>query len=300
MSAIPDDPDRPLDVPETDSPRFEVDELTPDGGLVDPTPAESMAEASSSSSFEEDDADADTDSADAKTTEIPSKDQSESAHEGVEQTSDDLDDETIDAVAMDDPADDEASTDLEGEPDEDAPQLSWYMLKVQSNRENTIRDALHRRIKIENLGQYFGQIMVPTEKIAEIRNNKKRIVERKMFPGYIAVEMELNERTWYLIRETSGVGDFVGAHGKPMPLSPDDIAKMTGAVAKSQDESTKGPEVEIPYERGDRVKIKDGPFENFEGTVEDVDKTRGTVKVMCVIFNRNTPVDLEYWQVEKI
>ena len=183
------------------------------------------------------------------------------------------------------------------EDDEPPPQLVWYVLKVQSSREDTIRDALERRVKIQGLQRFFGRIVVPTEKITEIRNNKKRIVERKSYPGYIMVEMELNEKTWFAVRETPGVGDFVGAHGTPSKMTQDEVNKMLGQQVAAEAEE---PKVHIDVERGDRVKIKEGPFENFEGTVEEVIPTRGLVKVMLIIFNRPTPVDLEYWQVERI
>src|SRR5215472_10343474 len=186
-----------------------------------------------------------------------------------------------------------------GDDDDDPPpELVWYVLKVQSSREDTIRDALQRRVKIQGLQKYFGQIVVPTEKITEIRNNKKRVVERKTYPGYIMVQMELNEKTWFVVRETPGVGDFVGAHGTPTKMTEDEVSKMLGQEEKAKDE--KAPTLRIDVERGDRVKIKDGPFENFEGTVEEVIEARGLVKVMLIIFNRPTPVDLEYWQVERI
>ena len=181
--------------------------------------------------------------------------------------------------------------------DEPPPELVWYVLKVQSGREDTIRDALERRVKIQGLGRYFGRIVVPTEKITEIRNNKKRVVERKSYPGYIMVEMELNEKTWFTVRETPGVGDFVGAHGTPTKMTGDEVNKMLGQETAKTEEP---PKVRIDVERGDRVKIKDGPFENFEGTVEEVIEQRGLVKVVLIIFNRPTPVDLEYWQVERI
>ena len=181
--------------------------------------------------------------------------------------------------------------------DEEKPTLVWYVLKVQSSREDTIRDALERRVKIQGLGRYFGRIVVPTEKITEIRNNKKRIVERKTYPGYIMVEMELNEKTWFVVRETPGVGDFVGAHGTPSKMTDTEVNQMLGQETAKTEES---PRVRIDVERGDRVKIKDGPFETFEGTVEEVIEARGLVKVMLIIFNRPTPVDLEYWQVERI
>ena len=191
------------------------------------------------------------------------------------------------------------------EDDEPPPLLIWYVLKVQSSREDTIRDALERRVKIEGLGRYFGRIVVPTEKITEIRNNKKRIVERKTYPGYIMAEMELNEKTWFTVRETPGVGDFVGgargSQAEPWkhatPMTGVEVNQMLGQeTAKTED----APKMRILVERGDRVKIKDGPFENFEGTVEEVIEARGLVKVMLIIFNRPTPVDLEHWQVEQI
>jgi transcriptional antiterminator NusG len=182
--------------------------------------------------------------------------------------------------------------------DEPPPELVWYVLKVQSSREDTIRDALQRRVKIQGLQRYFGQIVVPTEKITEIRNNKKRIVERKTYPGYIMVQMELNEKTWFVVRETPGVGDFVGAHGTPTKMTETEVNQM---LHQEEEKTTaEVPKVRIYVERGDRVKIKDGPFENFEGTVEEVIEGRGLVKVMLIIFNRPTPVDLEYWQVERI
>jgi transcriptional antiterminator NusG len=187
------------------------------------------------------------------------------------------------------------STDDDDEPE---PDLVWYVLKVQSSREDTIRDALQRRVKIQGLQRFFGQIVVPTEKITEIRNNKKRIVERKTYPGYIMVQMELNEKTWFVVRETPGVGDFVGAHGTPTKMTDAEVNQMLHQEEEKTTAET--PKVRIDVERGDRVKIKDGPFENFEGTVEEVIEGRGLVKVMLIIFNRPTPVDLEYWQVERI
>jgi len=203
----------------------------------------------------------------------------------------------VEDVEGDDPLPPVAPEALDQEDDEPPPQLVWYVLKVQSSREDTIRDALERRVKIQGLQRYFGRIVVPTEKITEIRNNKKRVVERKTYPGYIMVEMELNEKTWFTVRETPGVGDFVGAHGTPTKMTETEVNQMLGQETAKAEEA---PKVRIDVERGDRVKIKDGPFENFEGTVEEVIEQRGLVKVMLIIFNRPTPVDLEYWQVERI
>lgn len=202
--------------------------------------------------------------------------------------------------------DDEVDEDEdENEGDEPAPELVWYVLKVQSAREDRIAEALQRRVKIEGLERFFGEdaegkprVVVPKEKITEIRNNKKRIVERTTYPGYIMVQMELNEKTWFVVRETPGVGDFVGAQGTPNPMPEADVDRMLNQ--EKEQEAAEPPKVRIDVERGDRVKIKDGPFENFEGTVEEVIEGRGLVKVMLIIFNRPTPVDLEYWQVERL
>jgi transcriptional antiterminator NusG len=200
---------------------------------------------------------------------------------------------------VDQPADQPADSATEAAADDEPqPELVWYVLKVQSSREDTIRDALQRRVKIQGLQRFFDKIVVPTEKITEIRNNKKRIVERKTYPGYIMVQMELNEKTWFLVRETPGVGDFVGAHGTPTKMTDAEVNQMLHQEEEKTTAET--PKVRIDVERGDRVKIKDGPFENFEGTVDEVIEGRGLVKVMLIIFNRPTPVDLEYWQLERI
>lgn len=215
---------------------------------------------------------------------------------------DDLDDDIDDD---DDFGDDDSEEEIGGDADEPSPELVWYVLKVQSAREDRIAEALQRRVKIEGLERFFGEdvegkprVVVPKEKITEIRNNKKRIVERTTYPGYIMVQMELNEKTWFVVRETPGVGDFVGAQGTPNPMPQADVDRMLNQ--EKEQEAAETPKVRIDVERGDRVKIKDGPFENFEGTVEEVIEGRGLVKVMLIIFNRPTPVDLEYWQVERL
>ena len=173
----------------------------------------------------------------------------------------------------------------------------WYVLKVQSNREKSIRDNLLRRIKREGLEQYFAEIKIPTEKVAETKGGKKKVTERKLYPGYLFVEMVLNEETWFLVRETSGVGDFTGAAGKPMPMEDSEIAKMLGRETEKAAEPVR---VKIDTAPGDTVKIKDGTFESFEGSVESVDEANGRVTVLIEIFGRSTPVELEYWQIERM
>ena len=184
--------------------------------------------------------------------------------------------------------------------------MQWYVLKVQSNRERTIRDALERRIKREGLEHFFGEIVIPTERVAETKGGKKRVTERKLFPGYIMINMELyqaedkeklNEEAWYLVRDTSGVGDFTGAAGKPLPMSQAEIARMLGD--DSAEEEVAAPKIKIEFSPGDIVKIKEGTFESFEGEISEIDDSSGKISVLIEIFGRTTPVELEYWQVER-
>jgi transcription termination/antitermination protein NusG len=187
-----------------------------------------------------------------------------------------------------------ANPDAEEEP---AINLQWYILKVQTNREESIRDALQRRVAMAGLEPYFGDIIVPTEMISEFKGGKKRVSKRKLYPGYIVVNMEINDDTWYLVRETSGIGDFTGAMGRPTPMAPQDVAKI---VAKTEEKTDEAPRVDIRFKPSDRVRIKEGTFENFEGNVEAIDQANGRVTVMINIFGRSTPVELEYWQIEAV
>jgi len=183
------------------------------------------------------------------------------------------------------------STDGDGE-------LRWYVLKVQSNREKSIRENILRRVRREGLERYFGEIIIPTEKVAETKGGKKRVTERKLYPGYIMVQMILNDESWFLIRETSGVGDFTGAAGKPIAMQDHEIQRMLGL--ETAKEEVTAPKIKIDFAAGDRVKIKEGTFESFEGTVDTVDEASGRVNVLIEIFGRSTPVELEYWQVETV
>lgn len=176
-------------------------------------------------------------------------------------------------------------------------QKLWYVLKVQSNRERTIRESLLRSIKREGLEDLFGEVIIPTEKIVDTKSGKKRVTERKLFPGYIMVLMELTDETWYLVRDTSGVGDFTGTAGKPIPMQEHEIARMLG---KEQAEEIAAPRINIEFSPGDMVKIKEGTFESFEGTIDEIDESSGKISVLIEIFNRTTPVELEYWQVEAV
>ncbi|MDR0870690.1 MAG: transcription termination/antitermination protein NusG [Planctomycetaceae bacterium] len=172
----------------------------------------------------------------------------------------------------------------------------WYILKVQVGREDKIKTTLERRTAVSGLKDYFGEILVPTEKIVEIRGEKKRVVRRKLYPGYIMIFMEITDDTWILVRETGGVGDFAGAMGKPTPMLDHEVQRM---LTLETENPTEIPKLNIKYEVGQNVKIKDGSFENQEGVVEAIDAASGKVTVMLNLFGRSTPVELEYWQIEQ-
>lgn len=177
--------------------------------------------------------------------------------------------------------------------------MDWYILKVQSNRENTICDALRRRVSVAGLDEYFGEIMVPTEDIAEFKNGKKKIVKRKLYPGYIVAHMAINDDTWFLVRETPGIGDFTGAQGKPSPMLKQEVDRIVKS-AHPDEEDGEQVKTAIPFKLGDRVRIKEGTFENFEGNVEEIDEANGRVTVMINIFGRSTPFEAEHWQIENV
>ena len=150
---------------------------------------------------------------------------------------------------------------------------------------------------MQGLDKYFGDVVVPKEQVTEFKGGKKRVVWRKLYPGYILVNMLLNDDTWYLVRETGGIGDFTGSAGRPSPMLPQDVAKLLNKAEVKADEA---PRLKIAFKKGDRVKINEGTFENFEGEVEEIDEANGRVTVMLSIFGRSTPVDIEYWQIESV
>jgi transcriptional antiterminator NusG len=192
------------------------------------------------------------------------------------------------------------------EPDEEpelpaaATNKRWYVVKVQSGREESIKEAIERRVKIEGLEEYFGQIIIPVEHVIEMRNGKRVGRDRKLYPGYLMVEVEYNDRILYLFRETSGVGDFVGGslHHAPPPMSDQEVVRMLRVQGTPVPGTVHHPKPK--YDRGDRVKVKDGTFAGMEGEVKDLLEAKGLVRVELTIFGRPVPVELEYWQVEHV
>lgn len=181
--------------------------------------------------------------------------------------------------------------------------MGWYVLRVASNREGSVRIALERKVKIEQLEERVGRILVPTQKEKRMRGGTARVYQRKLYPGYVFVEMatepdgSIPEDVWFLIKETTGVGDFIGSGGKPSPMPTHDVEKMLAATLVPEDSPALA---NLNFNKGDRVKVREGPFENFEGTVDEINTQKGTVRVIVTIFGRATPIEIEYWQVEQI
>jgi len=195
------------------------------------------------------------------------------------------------------PAEGEAAKAEAPEAEDKSPDMDWFILKVQSNREDSIREGLMRRVAIAGLEYFFGNVIVPIEQVTEFKAGKKRITKRKLYPGYLVVQMEINDDTWFLVRETPGIGDFTGAAGHPTPMLPHEVSRI---LARQEEKTDQAPKLKIAFSAGDRVKINEGTFDNFEGEVHTIDETNGRVTVMINIFGRSTPVELEYWQIESV
>ncbi len=176
---------------------------------------------------------------------------------------------------------------------------NWYVVKVQSGREESIKEAIERRVRIEGLEDYFGQIIIPKERVTELRNGKRIQKERKLYPGYLMAEVEFNDRILYLFRETSGVGDFVGGgvNRPPVPMPPREVERMLSKQGAIKEQAQV---VKPQFEKGDRVKVRDGTFAGMEGEVKELLEALGRVRVELTIFGRPVPVELEYWQVEPV
>jgi transcriptional antiterminator NusG len=179
--------------------------------------------------------------------------------------------------------------------------MNWFVLRVASNKESSVRETLLRKVKIENMEHLVGRILVPTEKTKTIKAGKQRITESKLYPGYVFVEMKLEpdgripQDVFFLIKETTGVGDFVGTAGRPAPMKEHEIEKMLRDSRKPEDQ----PTVKLVFGKGEHVVIKEGPFQGYEGTVDELDPEKGRVKVLVTIFGRQAPIELEEWQIGK-
>jgi transcriptional antiterminator NusG len=180
--------------------------------------------------------------------------------------------------------------------------MDWYILKVQVNREKSICEALRRQVRVSGMQDYFGDILVPTEDVREFNKaGKQKIVKRKLYPGYIVVNMAITDESWFLVRDTSGIGDFAGAAGRPSPLEQEEIDRiMVAARPPEGEDGEEAIKTTIPFKVGDRVRVKEGYFQNYEGDVSAVDERNGRIEVMVNIFGRPNPVDMDHWHVEMV
>ncbi len=193
-----------------------------------------------------------------------------------------------------------SSTDEAKQPSPSAPEAqpgegepAWYVIHCYSGYENKVRKNLEQRIETMGMKDKIFDIVVPTQEEIEIRDGKRRTVERHIFPGYVLVNMILTEESWYVVRNTPGVTGFVGIGNQPTPLRPEEVAQ----ILKRMESET--PRVKVTYKPGDRVRIIDGPFNDFRGVVAEIDMERNKVRVMVSFFGRETPVELDFLQVEK-
>jgi transcriptional antiterminator NusG len=177
----------------------------------------------------------------------------------------------------------------------------WFIIQTLSGQENKVKDSIEKRVKTDEMQAYVKEVLVPMEKVVEVRNQKKTVSSRKLWPGYVFVDMvlldennKIIEEPWYFIKETQGVIGFVGGE-PPVPTPTAEVEQIKNQI--SQSEETEKPKVN--FEVGETIKINNGPFLNFSGVIEEIDPERGKLKVTVNIFGRNTPVELEYWQVEK-
>jgi transcriptional antiterminator NusG len=182
------------------------------------------------------------------------------------------------------------------------PNEQWYAVQVLSGQENKVHDNLVRRIKTEEMSDVIFEVLVPTERVSEIKRGKKTETVRKLMPGYVIMNMylldesnQLVSKAWYFVRETPGVLGFAGTKDRPVPMKPSEVETLLAQV-RIKDEKAKP---KITFEVGETVKVADGPFQNQTGVVEEVDPERGKLRVSVSIFGRSTPVELEYWQVER-
>ena len=179
----------------------------------------------------------------------------------------------------------------------------WYFVRCQSGSEESVRKQLELRIKTAGMQDIIPQVLVPFERVTDLKGGKKKVVNKKLYPGYLMLQADITDHederailAHGVVRETPRVGDFLGARGEPVPLSE---AEVSGILSRMSDTESR-PQVNIGLQKGEMVKIKSGAFDGFDGTVEEINAERGTVKVIVTIFGRPTPVELEYWEVESV
>src|ERR1051326_8003057 len=181
-------------------------------------------------------------------------------------------------------------------PENTNPNMKWYIIHSYSGFERKVKESLESRIQAFGLEEKIGKVLIPTEPVTEIRGGKKYTVERMFYPGYVLVQMDMDDHVWHVVKSTPRVTGFVGTGQQPTPLSEEEVNQIVYRVDTGRDK----PKIRVKFERSETVRIIDGPFANFNGTVDEVNEDRETLKVMVTIFGRATPVELEFGQVEKV
>jgi transcription termination/antitermination protein NusG len=176
------------------------------------------------------------------------------------------------------------------------PNMKWYIIHTYSGFEKKVKESLESRVQAFGLQEKIGKVLIPTEPVTEIRGGKKYTVERMFYPGYVLVQMDMDDHVWHVVKSTPRVTGFVGTGQQPTPLSADEVNQIVYRVDTGKDK----PKIRVKFEKSETVRIIDGPFANFNGIVDDVNEDRETLKVMVTIFGRATPVELEFGQVEKV
>jgi transcriptional antiterminator NusG len=171
----------------------------------------------------------------------------------------------------------------------------WYVVHTYSGYENRVKEMLQERIKGNNKTEFFGDVLVPSENVVELVKGEKKTTSRKFFPGYILVNMDLNDETWHIVKNTPKVTGFVGEGNKPTPVSEEDVKEIINQITQG----TLKPKPKTVFEKGDSVRIVDGPFTNFNGLVDEVKPDKGRLRVLVSIFGRSTPIELDFLQVKK-
>ncbi|OGF59964.1 MAG: transcription termination/antitermination factor NusG [Candidatus Fischerbacteria bacterium RBG_13_37_8] len=174
--------------------------------------------------------------------------------------------------------------------------MKWYVLHTYSGQEEKAIEALKKRLQAYDLLDKLGQALIPVQQVMEAKAGKKVTMDKKLFPGYIIVEMEMDDKIWNIIRGTAGVSGFISAGKKPLPLSDEEVMSIMHQIEVAQDKVSS----QVAFEKGDKVRITDGPFFSFTGYIDEVNPVKNTLKVMVTIFGRATPVELSFYQVEKI
>jgi len=199
--------------------------------------------------------------------------------------------EEVPALAEDAAESDVEDLNLNQEPDDDR---AWFVVHCYSGYENKVRHNLEQRIESMGMKDKVFDVVIPTQEEIEVRDGKRRSIERHIFPGYVLVNMVMSEESWYVVRNTPGVTGFVGMGNDPIPLRPEEVSQILRRM------EAEAPTIKVTYKAGETVRIIDGPFNDFHGTVDEIDMGRSKVRIMVNFFGRSTPVELDFLQVEKV